>query len=825
MKLRIWLLILGMTLFTLGSPLTAAPQWKTLDDSSDLPEDFCSSWKKGDLMITFGSNLAVIGGVSRPMFSVLNYPIGDGLGCLLSLAPSGQGIRSDICLGSPNLRIRSKQRPLVYSEIKMLPGSRPAVQAIGEYRDPSGMEVRVITIYRFFPSSGRVDIHSTLKNSGTLPLESFRYSLTVQPGTRYTYSPFHEKYHPELNVRLYPRPDHTLAWIDTAPADDRDVLQPGDSEERIYSVQSVQDPQELLAGLYEKAGLKTGQAAISLEDFSGGLVEISIQEMISGAFFFRTFAADQDTFRTTLPSGMYTAFVNFFPSRVEKQFQVAAREAIQIGLTEPPQGTVQVCIQDRKGRYVPGKVTFIGMHPTASPYFEPDNPIETGRGWETFKNSRFPGASGENITLPVGTYLIYASRGPEYSIDQKILEVLKNSQHSLTLNIDRVLDTKGLISLDPHLHTRNSDGAMSTAERIRSVAAEGVDVAVATDHNFVTDYQPELEILGLADTLAVLCGNEITVGGMVHYNTFPVAHRPEEQNHGAIDPITDSMPELFQRSRSSDPETLIQVNHPRSGTIGYFNMYELDPEKAAFAREGFDLGFDVLEIVNGPYHQSANAESIQDWLHLLNRGYYYPLVGSSDSHGIDRSEPGYSRTYLIYEGKKGRHLDTPQLMLALREGRSFSSNGPLVDVRVNRKYTLGDTFTDKDGKVAVRIRVQRAPWVSASEIRLIVNGEIDRSIPLEGKLAEQLDFTIKETVNLTRDSYIVVEIVGHQSLFPVMQRSSSSGLNRNATLPYALTNPVFVDVDGNGSFDAPWENKIELRPSLKDPTPAAQERN
>lgn len=31
----------------------------------------------------------------------------------------------------------------------------------------------------------------------------------------------------------------------------------------------------------------------------------------------------------------------------------------------------------------------------------------------------------------------------------------------------------------------------------------------------------------------------------------------------------------------------------------------------------------------------------------------------------------------------------------------------------------------------------------------------------------------------------------------------------DATIPYALTNPVFVDVDGNGKFDPPLLKKIE----------------
>ena len=56
----------------------------------------------------------------------------------------------------------------------------------------------------------------------------------------------------------------------------------------------------------------------------------------------------------------------------------------------------------------------------------------------------------------------------------------------------------------------------------------------------------------------------------------------------------------------------------------------------------------------------------------------------------------------------------------------------------------------------------------------------------------------------------MVEVIGKQGLYPVLQRASQSGLKEHATLPYALTNPVYIDVDGNGRFDPPWEHKIEL---------------
>jgi hypothetical protein len=373
-----------------------------------------------------------------------------------------------------------------------------------------------------------------------------------------------------------------------------------------------------------------------------------------------------------------------------------------------------------------------------------------------------------------------------------------------------MVDTAGLISIDPHLHTQTSDGNMSFLDRIRSLAAEGLDVAVSSDHNYVTDYQRWLEELELEEHLAVIAGNEVTISGMIHYNTFPVAYRESELHHGAIDPISDIVRPLFDLSRETDPDTLVQVNHPRSGTIGYFNQFELENETAASALEGFDTSFDVLEIVNGPSFSEANAESIEDWFHLLNRGYYFPLTGSSDSHGIDGSEPGYSRTYVLYDGGKGETLDRTALIRAMKEGRSFSSNGPIVDFKINGTCIFGDTCTDQDGEVDAKVRIQSAPWIGVDELRLVINGKRDKSLPIVMEDSRALDIVKDISIHLDRDSHIVVEVVGRRSLYPVLQSAAENGDAENAITPYALTNPIFIDVDGNGRFDPPWEESVEL---------------
>ena len=54
MSYRYQTVSLGLALMFLAVSLTAAPQWKTIKGPDDLPEEFCTSWREGDHLITFG---------------------------------------------------------------------------------------------------------------------------------------------------------------------------------------------------------------------------------------------------------------------------------------------------------------------------------------------------------------------------------------------------------------------------------------------------------------------------------------------------------------------------------------------------------------------------------------------------------------------------------------------------------------------------------------------------------------------------------------------------------------------------------------------------
>lgn len=817
---RGWVFILLLSIFFF--PLRAEVEIKVISSLEELPASISTLAKKGDLLISDGSYYLLLGATARRIITSANYPYGNAMGSILSFGPASQKTASSLNIGAPVLRIHDRTRYVTYSRLEQVKSNVPETivfEAIGSFEDQEGRNAEVRTTYALHPGKGQVSISSVLTNTGRRAWDELSYSLFFDAYSRYSFNPYHEKRFPDLNFRVYQKKGHSLGWINFNPVEKENKrypgrLTPGDKVELRYVLFTADSSFHILRNIYAMLKKDPVEVLVAFEDAEEKWIELVVREVLSSSIFFRAVLEKPLLEEVLLPPGIYRFQANFFPASVEELEEVKPDGENFVRLKNSLLGSVRVKIRDSQGKHVPGKVTFLGIAPTQSPYFRPDNPIETGRSWEAFKNSCYPDEDGLEVTLPVGTYLVYASRGPEYTLDQRIIEVTKSHKLELVLTIDKIVPTPGLISLDPHMHTRYSDGRVSIEERLKSVIAEGVEVAVATDHNFITDYSGPLKKLKLDSYLAVIPGNEVTTPDVLHFNAYPLQIRTDEEGNGAIHSASDEAGPLFLAVREKDPAALLQVNHPRAGDLGYFNNLALDSETAGKARPGFDTKFDLLEVLNGPYYFASNQVAIEDWLHLLNRGYYFPLIGSSDSHTIDLGEPGYSRTYVYYSGEKAPRLNESTLFQALRQGHSFATNGPLVDIRVNGKALPGDLVEARNGRVDIRVEVRSAPWVDVREVKLIFNGERKVIFPLQPSSAEILKFEQEITLSLKQDTALCAEVLGQKTLFPVLQLPSRTGLLENGTLPYALTNPVFIDVDGNGRFDPPLPRSIRLTEEL-----------
>jgi hypothetical protein len=247
----------------------------------------------------------------------------------------------------------------------------------------------------------------------------------------------------------------------------------------------------------------------------------------------------------------------------------------------------------------PVKITIVGRDGTPDPQLAKDfEALEerTGLPDLDLRPETFGGALAQArwVTLPhgagrvelrPGSYEVFASRGPEYCVASARIAVEPGASRRAALVLRRAFRTPGALSADFHIHSaRSLDSSAGPEGRVASFAAEGVEVMVSTDHDFVLDYRPVIAELGLGRFVASIVGNEVTTTvpnppafpeAVGHLNAWPLEVDPHARKDGAIEDEGVAPNFLLSRLRRAGAE-VIQYNHPRAGTrglgaIGFFN--------------------------------------------------------------------------------------------------------------------------------------------------------------------------------------------------------------------------------------------------------------
>lgn len=413
-----------------------------------------------------------------------------------------------------------------------------------------------------------------------------------------------------------------------------------------------------------------------------------------------------------------------------------------------------------------------------------------------------PTGMGRENVLP-GLYTVTAARGYEYEIETRNMEILAGEEHLFEATIARSVDTQGFMAGDFHIHSEYSWDTQLLAElRIRCLIAEGIEIPVFTDHDNCADFAPTIRALGVEDLIRPVTGVEISPA-FAHVNAWPMT-RPKGDRHYFGVPIAklddegtlirkNELPECWTEARERYGAEVIQVNHPRSGSNGWFSTLDYDREVGveSMSERRWSPDFDALEVFNGGTWDDDFSEALPDWYSLLNQGLAYTVTGNSDSHSA-RSTVGYPRNLFAMPTDDPAEADPKDMNDSVLTHASMVSGGPFVCFEANGAAPMGSLITDTDGEVILHATVQAPTWMELGTLSVIANGETVVSLPIEGEGVVRFDEDI--SVYLERDTWYVVLVEDEDhALGPV---------NPGERI-FAITNPIWVDADGNGVFDAP----------------------
>jgi hypothetical protein len=409
------------------------------------------------------------------------------------------------------------------------------------------------------------------------------------------------------------------------------------------------------------------------------------------------------------------------------------------------------------------------------------------------------------VPVPVGSYDVYVSRGPEWDLYVARKVRIGAGGAQVRARLRHVVDSHGWISGDFHVHAASSsDSHVPMQDRVYEFVADGVELIVSTDHNIVSNYEPLIAELGAGKYLTSLTGDELTTGSWGHFGAFPLPHMLEQAGHGAVLVHGRSAKDFFKDVRQNAPEAVIDVHHPRiDREIGYFNLGHFDAHADRADRLGFSFDFDAVEVLNG--YQDSERRSvdrvIDDWFALLNHGHLVTATGNSDTHHLDHNLGGYPRNYVRVMDDQPWRLKPFEITRGVKAHRSFFTTAPFVRLTVDGG-SLGDLVPAPGGHARAEIEVQAAPWVSVSSVTLYVNGVETKRWTVKPS-TDTVRFHDALDVTVPRDGWVVARVDGDKPLAPVVGDWQHFDVR-----PLALTNPVFLDVDGNGRYDAPTKHGV-----------------
>lgn len=507
--------------------------------------------------------------------------------------------------------------------------------------------------------------------------------------------------------------------------------------------------------------------------------------------FYTTFTDEQGQFEDTLE---LISYLDSQPYRVSAALPGRADpapiiifpgETNELRFEFGAAGEVAYHFQDDKGNAIPTQLSF----------WQGDNLVE-----------RFYLNQGQGVVaIPPGDYEVGISHGWEYQVVEKPLTVLPEQTTALHAILKHWVDTSGYMSFDAHVHSAPSpDSNVSLVDRVTTAAATGLEVVVSTDHEYVTDLAPAVVATGLQDWLATVIGQEVTAGMPNHTIAYPLPKRDDVPRGEPILWYGKSIAEIYaaEKARGAQIRTLA---HPRLDILNVIEWDRIAGEPAKPNLDGLGLpegsalwswDFEAMEYMNG-VEKVFSSGLFEDWMSFINHGYRITATGSSDMH--DHRPPGMPRNYFKSSTDSPANFNEQQLVDSVLNNHIVVSAGAFARVTINQTAQMGDTVTDTDGEVDLMLHVEALPQTDMAYLVVYVNCDEALVLAAQNPMDSAVKFsgTVPLAIPDGKDAHVVVLGFGAEK----MNRELPQYPPRE--VPRFTTNPIYVDADGNGQFDAP----------------------
>ncbi|HEX8837093.1 MAG TPA: CehA/McbA family metallohydrolase [Candidatus Acidoferrum sp.] len=335
--------------------------------------------------------------------------------------------------------------------------------------------------------------------------------------------------------------------------------------------------------------------------------------------------------------------------------------------------------------------------------------------------------NGDTILVPVGSYTVTASMGPEYHAQTKEVDVTETGPNEVWFAMERWIDPSKYhwYSGDHHVHAagcshyQNPTEGVRPDDMVRQILGEKLNVGAVLTWGPCYYYQKQF-FSGKDHPLS-------KPNALMHYDLevsgFPSSHA----GHLVLLDLTNQ-----------DYPHCVRIEQWPTWDLPILRWAKSQGALAGFAHSGFGLAVNSRELPNyeiPPFDSIGANEYIVDvthpdavdfistmntpynwelniWYHTLNVGFRTRISGETDFPCITDARVGQGRVYAKVDGP----LSYSDWVEALRAGRSYVSDGRshLMDFSVNNvEVGTNSSEVRLTGKGIAHARIKVSAYLSA----------------------------------------------------------------------------------------------------------------
>lgn len=423
----------------------------------------------------------------------------------------------------------------------------------------------------------------------------------------------------------------------------------------------------------------------------------------------------------------------------------------------------------------------------------------------------------DTLTVPAGRYTVDVWHGPEWRTVSRAIMVVANRAAPARITLARIgnLPARGWWGGDVHVHMNYGGAYRNTpANLARQARAEGLHVV----ENLTVNKEQRIPDIATWSTGLLYSSADLLVANGQEFHTGLWGHSAQLglRTHFLL-PDYAGYPGTALASLYPTNAAVFDLAHEQGALAGYVHPFDFAPDLTVLQRGvPYELPVDValgkvdyLEVMGYSDHLITS----EVWYRLLNCGFKLPAAAGTDAFpnfAQLRGPPGLVRVY----AKAGPTLDHRRWLDAIKQGRTFVTNAPLVTFTVNGREP-GDELRLAAGTRRVRARVTLRSPVPVERIEIVGNGRVVARFP--GSVTDT-----SVTLSIDRNGWLVARAYSTRPRLPVLD-----------LYPFASSSPIYLRVDNapprcreDAEYFLQWINLLgaRVRADTSWNTPAERDR-